>query len=176
MSGRSLNIWVSAQAPARLAGVDEAALVDKLRKIEALFAGATSDGERVAAGEARARILKRLQASEREDPPLEYRFKLADPWSRRVFVALLRRYGIHPYRYPRQRRTTVMAKVSRGFVDATLWPEFEQLSMTLREHLEQLTDRVVSQVLHQNPADPDVVSEPPRRLESSDPDRSRSHR
>ncbi len=44
---------------------------------------------------------------------------MGDMWSRKVFVALLRRYGIRPYRYKRQRYTTVMAKVSKKFVDRT---------------------------------------------------------
>lgn len=42
--------------------------------------------------------------------------------ARRLFLALLHRYDIKPYRYYRQRYTTVMAKISRGFVDETLWP------------------------------------------------------
>jgi hypothetical protein len=36
--------------------MDEAKLIEKLRLIEAPFAGATTEGERVAAGEARSRI------------------------------------------------------------------------------------------------------------------------
>lgn len=130
--------------------MDESRLIEKLQAIEALFAGATTAGERVAADEAKKRILERLRNNAHEDPPVEYRFKLADAWSRRVFIALLRRYGISPYRYARQRKTTVMAKVPRRFVDETLWPEFEQLSQVLREHLEATTDRIVAQVLHQD--------------------------
>jgi hypothetical protein len=42
--------------------MDEAKLREKLSKIEALFAGAATEGERVAAGEARRRIQQRLQA------------------------------------------------------------------------------------------------------------------
>ena len=37
--------------------------------------------------------------------------------ARHRFVALLRRYGIQPYRYRGQRRTTVMARLSRPFVN-----------------------------------------------------------
>jgi hypothetical protein len=59
--------------------------------------------------------------------PLEFRFSLADQWSRHLFVALMRRYGIQPYRYSRQRRTTVMARLSRSFLNDTLWPEFLKL-------------------------------------------------
>ncbi len=74
--------------------MDEFKLIEKLRLIEALFAGATTDGEKVAADRARTRILERLRLLEKEDPPIEYQFSMGDLWSRKVFVALLRRYGI----------------------------------------------------------------------------------
>jgi hypothetical protein len=143
--------------------VDEQRLIDKLRAIEALFAGATTAGERAAADEARQRILRRLAEVEREEPAVEHRFKLADDWSRRVFLALLRRYGIEPYRYPRQRRTTVMAKVPKRFVDETLWPEFEQLSATLRAHLQDVTDRIVAEVIHGDSSEAGEIDAPELR-------------
>jgi hypothetical protein len=62
-------------------------------------------------------------------------------WQRRVFVALLRRYGFEPYRYKGQRYTTVMARLSTKFVDETLWPEFEAFSSTLRTYLSEVTDK-----------------------------------
>ena len=93
--------------------MDEAKLIEKLRLIEALFAGASTPGEREAAAQARERIRARLEAMKVEEPEVEYRFSLADGWSRRVFVALLRRYGLRPYRYPRQKRNTVMSRGPR---------------------------------------------------------------
>lgn len=140
--------------------MDEASLIDKLRLIEALFAGATTDGEKVAAERARKRILERLKLWEKEDPPVEYRFSMADMWSRKVFVALLRRYGIRPYRYSGQRYTTVMAKVSKRFVDETLWPEFQEISDTLETYLSGVTDRVVHQVIHQDSSEAEVIEKP----------------
>ena len=140
--------------------MDEARLIEKLRLIEALFAGATTEGEKVAAERARQRIVERLRSWEGEDPPVEYRFSMGDLWSRKLFVALLRRYGIRPYRYKRQRYTTVMATVSKRFVDETLWPEFQELSETLRTYLSEVTERVVSQVIHQDSSEADVVDEP----------------
>lgn len=140
--------------------MDEQRLIEKLRHVEALFAGASTEGERIAADEARKRIIERLREFERRDPPIEYRFKLADAWSRQVFIALLKRYGIRPYRYPRQRKTTIMARVSRSFVEQTLWPQFEQLSRALREHLEAVTARVVAEVLDgSEDEEPGVVGE-----------------
>jgi hypothetical protein len=60
-----------------------------------------------------------------------------------LFVALLRRYGIYPYRYRGQRRTTVMARLSRAFVNETLWPEFMELQGSLAAYFDALTDRVI---------------------------------
>ena len=95
-------------------------------KIEALFSGAATEGERASAGLARQRILRRLAELIPEDPPVEYKFTFRDMWSHKVFMALLRRYGLKPYRYHAQRYTTVMVQVPKRFVDETLWPEFQK--------------------------------------------------
>ena len=137
--------------------MNEQKLIDKLRLIERLASGATTKGEEVAAELAKERILERLRLFEKEDPPVEYRFSMTDMWSRKVFVALLRRYGIKPYRYHRQRHTTVMAKLSKTFVDETLWPEFQDISSTLSDYLSEVTDRVVSQFLDQESSEADVI-------------------
>lgn len=139
--------------------MNEQDLIDKLRLIEAMFSGATTKGEKNAAELARKRILERLRLMEKEEPLLEYRFTMTDMWSRKVFVALLRRYGIKPYRYSRQRYTTVMARVSDRFVDETLWPEFQEISKTLEAYLSEITDRVVSEVIHQDSSEAEVVGE-----------------
>ncbi len=140
--------------------MDEAKLIEKLRLIEALFSGATTPGEREAAALARERILERLKHVEKEDPPIEYRFSMSDMWSRKVFVSLLRRYNIRPYRYSRQRHTTVMAKVSKRFVDETLWPEYLEISRTLKTYLSEVTERVVSQVICKDNSEAEIVDEP----------------
>ena len=115
--------------------------MEKLRRIEALHARPGSEGERQAAERARERIQARLKQLEAEEPPIEFRFTLADQWSRHLFVALMRRYGIRPYRYRGQRRTTVMARLSRSFVNDTLWPEFLELQSTRAAYFDDLTDR-----------------------------------
>jgi hypothetical protein len=142
--------------------VDEARLIDKLRLVEALHAGAATAGERDAAESARQRILRRLRSTERADPPLEFKFTLGDRWSRKVLVALLRRYGIRPYRYRRQRHTTVMAKVSRRFVNETLWPEFDEISRTLRTYLDDVTERVIAEAIHEDRSEAEVMDAPRR--------------
>lgn len=124
---------------------EEQKLLEKLRRVEALFAGTDADGERDAAAAAAQRLRDRLAETRRQDPPVEYKFTLADTWSRRLFTALLRRYGIEPFRYSGQRYTTVMAMVPASFVQETLWPEYQQLNDVLRTFLEQVTTRVISE-------------------------------
>ncbi len=124
---------------------DRDKLFERLRKIEALYAGAATPGERDAAASARERIRARLATVAQEERSEEFRFTMDNIWSRKIFVALLRRYGIEPYRYPRQRRTTVMARVPRSFVADTLMPEFEAMNQALTEHLTRITDDIISQ-------------------------------
>jgi hypothetical protein len=138
---------------------DHQRLIEKLRRIEALFAdGAATAGEKNAAGEARDRIRQRLAAFAQSDPPVEYSFALGNPWSHKLFVALLRRYNIRPYRYARQRYTTVMARVPARFVNETLWPEFVELDRTLQSYLTEETNRVIAESLNKDTSDVEVRS------------------
>jgi hypothetical protein len=120
----------------------------KLRKIEALFAGAGTEGERLAAGAAIERIVARLREAERRAPPIEMQFLLKNDWSRKLFVALCRRYGLRPYRLPRQRTTTVMVKVAKSFVDEVLWPEFTELNRLLVDYLGEVTEEIIRSEVH----------------------------
>jgi hypothetical protein len=118
-------------------------LREKLRKVEALFAGAATVGEQLAAGEAMERIKKKLAEFGHVQKPIEFKITLADGWSRRLFVALCRRYGLLPFRRRGQRHTTVMITAPASFVDTVLWPEFQELNAALREYLEAATNRII---------------------------------
>ena len=131
----------------------EERLVEKLQKIEALFARSTSPGERRAAQSARERIRQRLDQFEKSERGEEYRFFLSDGWSKSLFIALLRRYELKPYRYHRQRRTTVMVRVTASFVDEVLWPEFQELDTTLRAHFDSITTRIIREAIHSDDSD-----------------------
>lgn len=126
---------------------DRDKLLERLRRIEALYEGGATAGERAAAAAARARVQERLRKLEPCDPAVEHRFTLDNVWSRKLFVALLRRYDLRPYRYRRQRRTTVMVRVPRAFVGETLWPEFQELDAALLEHLDQFTESIIQEVV-----------------------------
>lgn len=135
----------------------ESDLLEKLRKIERLYAGAATPGEKEAAAEAMSRIRQRLDATARVERSIEYRFTLTDGWSKQLFLALLRRYDLRPYRYARQRRNTVMVRVPRSFVNETLWPEFLELSEVLKTYLEEVTHRVIAQAIHADGGEVEVV-------------------
>src|SRR5271157_3872756 len=94
-------------------------LLDKIRRIEALYAGAATDGERNAAADALRRVSERLASLTLSDPPTEYR-------------------------YSRQRRNTVMVRIPPSFVNQ-LWPEFVALDEALREHLDALAEKVIAE-------------------------------
>ena len=138
----------------------EVDLREKLRKIEALFAGATFAGEKGAAGAAAERIRAQLEQTETREQAIETQFSLADPWSRRLFVAMCRRYGLRVYRYPRMKRQTLILKAPKSFVDRVLWPEFQQINRALSEYLAEVTDRVIRGEVFRDAGEAEEVGEP----------------
>ncbi len=121
----------------------EQQLREKLRKITALFEGAATPGERQAAAAAMERLRRALGAAVKTEPLPESKFSLADQWQRRLFTALCRRYGLEPYRYRGQRRTTVMLRAPRSFIARTLWPEYVELQAALHSYLNEATERII---------------------------------
>lgn len=140
--------------------MEEKDLIEKLHKIEWLYARATTSGERLAAENARERIRQRLRITQQQAEAIEIRFSLPDHWSRRLLLSLLRRYGLEPYRYTGQRQTTVMVRAPRIFVDETLWPEFQELNRTLRAYLDEVTDRLIQKEIHRDNSEAAVQSGP----------------
>lgn len=135
---------------------DEAKLLDKLHRIEALHAGATTPGERNAAAEARRRIAERLSQLRSTDPIIEFRYTMNNVWSRRLLLALLRRYGLQPYRYHRQRANTLMVRIPRSF-ERTLWAEFLALDEALQAHLDAVAERVIAEAIATDTSDAEEV-------------------
>jgi hypothetical protein len=128
----------------------EGTLIEKLRKLEALHAGTTVDGEREAARRAAERIRERLAALRNEEQDVELLYSLPDPWTRKLFCALCRRYGLTPFRERGRRTSTIQVRAPKAFHERTLWPEFLALSAELRKELEELTDRVIREAIHED--------------------------
>ena len=137
----------------------EQLLREKLRKIEALFAGAATEGERVAAGAAAERIRERLDQAAGKEKEVEVKFSISDMWSRQLFVALCRRYGLRPFRYRRMHRQSVIIQAPKSFVEQVLWPEFEELSAALTAYLSEITEKVIREEVHGETGEADEVDE-----------------
>jgi len=90
-------------------------------------------------------ILKKIK--DRKEPEIEMRFSMGDRYVKKLFIALARKHGFRPYRYPRQKHTTVNLKCKNSYFDLVLWPEFLDLSDELAFFLEQVTHEIVRNVL-----------------------------
>jgi hypothetical protein len=134
-------------------------LRERLRKVEALYFGAATAGERDAAGAAAARLKARLEETGRRDPAVELKLSLPDRWSVKLFIALCRRYGIRPYRYPRQHATTVMVKAPRSFFDTVVWPQFSDLHADMSLYFEETTEQLIRNAVHADTADAETRAE-----------------
>jgi hypothetical protein len=135
----------------------EHVLREKLRKIEALFAGALTQGEKFAAGAAADRIRARLGHAARREAEIEMKFSIADSWSRQLFTALCRRYGLRPFRYHRMRQQSLMIKAPESFINQVLWPEFEQLNDALNAYLSEVTARVIREEVYGETSDAEEI-------------------
>ncbi|TVQ95821.1 MAG: hypothetical protein EA398_16910 [Deltaproteobacteria bacterium] len=137
-------------------------ILDKLRKIEALYRGATTEGERAAAASSAERLREKAGRLEAE-LETEWQFSMPDGWNRDLFVAICRKHGVRPFRYRRQRRTTVMCRATKSMIDGTIWPEYLAFSDVLQRYLHGITRRVISDVLGQSGAE-EAEEDPPPEL------------
>jgi hypothetical protein len=134
-------------------------LIDTLLKVEALHAGATTPGERDAAGAAIERIKKKLEQFVEADPPKEMKCSFSNHWSKQLFCALAKRYDLQPFRYYRQHHTTVMVRVPERFLDEVLWPEFVALDDVLEKYLDDMTAKIISEAIFKGSTEEEVRRE-----------------
>ena len=128
--------------------VDEKTLRQKLAKVEELFRRAASLGERAAAEAAISRLHARLGSGDKDqEPEVELKFSLPDRWSMRLFIAICRKHGLRPYRYVRQRRTTIMARARPEDFKRVVWSEFCQLHDELERYFEEVSDQLITRAM-----------------------------
>ena len=58
-----------------------------------------------------------------------------DPYLRAFFMTLCRRYGLEPYRAPRQRRSSVMLDAPESFLQDVFWPLYRSCADILQAEL-----------------------------------------
>jgi hypothetical protein len=129
---------------------NSANIEDRLRKLEALFARGATPGERAAAGAALNRFQSRLDlgGGESREPEIELQFSMPDAWALRLFIAICRKHGVKPYRYRRQRRTTVVVRVQQSVFDQTVHAEFQALHHELGSYFQEIVDHLISDAMH----------------------------
>ena len=94
-------------------------------------------------------------------------FRLPDRWNRRLFLALCRRYGLKPYRYPRQRHSTVVLRAPESFIHKTLWPEYIEIARALDEYLNEATERIIRDEVFGDAGEAEERAEPPAKPSSA---------
>jgi hypothetical protein len=133
-------------------------LRERLRKVEALFYGAATEGEREAAGAAAERLKAKLDEARRRDAPVELKFVMPDQWSVRLFIALCRRYGFKPFLCapaPHDGHGQGAAPAfQRGGV-----AQFCELHDDLWAYLDETTGRVIRETIHADAADAETAPE-----------------
>jgi len=93
--------------------------------------------------------LERMQARlEKEgEAEIEVKYSLPDVWSVRLFVAICRKHGVQPFRYRRQRRTTVMVRIRKSEFERTVAAEFHALHQELANYFAEMVDHLISDVM-----------------------------
>jgi hypothetical protein len=119
---------------------DESKFIDRLRTIERRMANAPDgvDSNGVASA-----MRARLAAARVAESDSLQRCAMPDPWSRDLFVAVCRRYGVEPFHERGLRQTTVSIRVPASFLRDVLSPQAEQMARELDGYLNGFIDRVI---------------------------------
>ncbi len=122
-------------------------LYEKIKKIEALIHGTNVEGERQAAMAAKARLESQVPpALPQHVLSTEFTLYTQDNWHKQLLLALCGKYGLKPYRYHRQKYTTVMVRVNETFLHEVLWKEYLQYSGLLETLVNDITTDLIKSI------------------------------
>lgn len=116
-------------------------LADKLRKVDALIARATTEGEKQAAALAKLRLMQRVVPT-----PQEFRVKTDSQWRKHLFLAICAKHNVKPYRYKGQKYATTMVRVTKDFMDTILWPEYLRYVQVLDELVHDIMRDLIAKI------------------------------
>jgi hypothetical protein len=142
-------------------------LKQRLRAIEARYAGAFTRRKDETVEEARLRIGAQLAQCEAEGV-VEWQFTVT-PWSRKVLMALARRYGLRPYRYRRQRQSTIVVVAPERFLRESFLPQFDGLCDALYEHFTKVTEKAIAEAFGAELSEEHAVENGPVQLDAFAP-------
>jgi hypothetical protein len=80
------------------------------------------------AEETRTSAVARLAELRAREPCEECQIAMPDAWVGALLIALLHDWGLDPYRYARQRSTTLIVSVPPTFANEILMPELQKLT------------------------------------------------
>jgi hypothetical protein len=121
-------------------------ILERIKKVEALILWAKSDWEKKAAEAAKERILKKYPEIDRLKDKKEYKIHTQDSWHKKLFIAICRKYWINPFRYYRQKYTTVMININEKFLDEVLRPEYLEYSKYLEDLLWDVIGDLINKI------------------------------
>jgi hypothetical protein len=117
------------------ARMDEEALVSVLQQIERELARGGAVGVEACRAE--------LAEWREREPDHEFKLSVPSPAAQRVLLGWCHRYGLTPYRTPRQRKTTICVRVPRGFMHGVMWPRVEAMAIVIERAVADATRRIV---------------------------------
>jgi hypothetical protein len=122
-------------------------IYDKIKKIEALINGTNVEGERQAAIAAKQRLEAQVPAMPMQHvDAIEYTLSSTDRWHKQLILALCGKYDLKPYRYHRQKYTTVMVRCNETFMDTVFWPEYKVYARHLEALVDEITDDLINKI------------------------------
>lgn len=124
-------------------------IYEKIKKIEALIQGTNVEGERLAAIAAKKRLMETMPVElPQYQHAKEFSLGLNNLWNKKLMLALCGKYELKPYRYRRQKHTTVMVRCNPDFMDRVLWPEYIRYADMLEVLVTDITTDLISKIHH----------------------------
>lgn len=114
--------------------MDEDALVGHLQEIERRL-------ERGVLGAEACRA--QLAEWRRREADQEFQVSVPTPEAQGVLIAWCVRYGVIPYRKPKQRQTTICIRVPNGFMQEVLWPRVDAMARAIETAMLAALTRVL---------------------------------
>jgi len=142
--------------------LSELGLIDKLQKIQALYLGALTPGEKAAAAHAMTNIQNKLESYKHQERVTEWKFGVNNYFEKRLLKAIFNKYGIETYRYSGQRHTTLNAKTTDTIVNEVVWPQYQEMAKVLRDHFDKLTNEVIKEALGEDEREDEIRQESPQ--------------
>lgn len=142
--------------------LSELGLIDKLQKIEALYLGATTVGEKAAAAQMMANVQNKLESYRQEEKTTEWTLTVENQFEKRLLKAILAKHGLSAYRYPRQRYTTLKVMSTKTTINTIIWPQYLEMCKVLESYLDEVTSDVIKKAMGQENSEDEIRQEAPQ--------------